>query len=729
MNLFANLFSTMGMLALEYRSGGLCAPLNELPEWFRHIHPGVERNPAQLDIAALFPFVDNFLVDAEAFWQQQTGERVGSGVWTELDEHGKQHQLEAWALLYQQTPILLLTDLTRTFDARHHVYQRAREIALAQEGLISSLQRQQRKLQLKLQAMLTQAAPLASISERISSHASAVLVCKPDGSVELLNQALVDIYPAHADGSQFSSRSVLNQWVSEAERFYPEIHRVIETGSCWEGEFETAVENGDKKWVRLMIGPVLDENQCVSHLVCVANDISSLREPSIELERVTDYDFTTQLPNRRHFWRVLIQSIDECRATGERLVLLYLDIDHFKRINDSLDHQAGDILLSTLSSRLLRHIKRTDFIAHLGGDEFAVVLRTARQHLDVASIAERLLQVVRQPLLIGDSTISITASIGLSCFPEHASDAVGLMKHSDLAMYHAKQLGRNQFQMYTRDLEEAFIHRTVIQKDLAGAITGNQLHLVYQPQICLGANSFLRLEALLRWQHPVLGLVSPAVFIPVAEESGQILSVGNWVLEQACAQARQFLDQQIPVVMSVNVSARQIHAPDFFQSVQRALAHSGLPPAQLELEITETALLDNMETRAQALQQLQEMGVSIALDDFGSGFSSLNYLKQLPVDRLKIDQLFIREIPHDEESKTITASVVKLAHELKMSVVAEGVETWDQLNFLQGIGCDYVQGFLLFRPLPPEEIGVVFARLASLRFDGENSSLPPFGRA
>lgn len=723
MNVFADLFSSMGMLALECRHGNTFVPLNALPDWLLKIHPGIDLKSSSLDIGEIFPFVENFLVDADAFWRQPTVARIGSGVWTELDDVGKQHQLEAWALVHQQTRILLLMDLTQTFDARHHVYQRAREIALEQEGLIASLQRQQRKLQLKLQTLLTQQAPLASISERISSHSSAVLVCKPDGSVELLNQSLVDIYPASEGGHKLDGRSMLNQWVKEAETFYPEIHRVIETGSCWEGEFETAVENGARKWVRLMIGPVLDAENHVTHLVCVANDISGLREPSIELERVTDYDLTTQLPNRRHFWRVLIKMIDECRATGEKLVLLYLDIDHFKRINDSLDHQAGDVLLCTLSTRLHRNIKKTDFIAHLGGDEFAVVLRTPRQYPDIAPIAERLLQVVRQPLVIGESNVCITASIGLSSFPEHANDAVALMKHADLAMYHAKQLGRNQFQVFTRDLDEAFINRTMIQNDLAGAIAADQLYLVYQPQICLGRNDYLRLEALLRWQHPAVGLVSPAVFIPVAEESGLIIDVGNWVLEKACVQARQFLDQQIPVMMSVNVSARQLRAPDFYQCVLRALERSRFPPTHLELEITETALLDNLENPVQTLRDLQKLGISIALDDFGSGFSSLNYLKRLPVDRLKIDQLFIREIPHGEESKTITASVVKLAHELKMSVVAEGVETWEQLHFLQGVGCDYVQGYLFYRPLPPEDVGGVFASLSSLRLEGEATHL------
>ena len=716
MTLFSQLLSDMGMLVLDCKPGPVFTALNRIPDWFLQIHSAPLGADAVLDVATIFPFVANFIDDAEVFWRNPVEARLGSGIWTELDEHGNQHQLEAYALRFQDSRVLLLADLTASFDARHHVYQRAREIALEQERVVMSLQRQQRKLQLQLQGLLARDNSLAGIDERIRQHASAVMVCRPDGSVELLNQALMDIYPVAANGSTRAEYSLLKQWVSEAESLYPEIHRVIETGASWEGEFESSAGK-EKKWVRLLIGPVLDEEQRVTHLVCVANDISGLREPAIELERVTDYDFTTQLPNRRHFWRVLTRAIDECRVSGEKLVLLYLDVDHFKRINDSLDHQAGDLLLSTLSSRLRSNIKKTDFIAHLGGDEFALMLRTSRRHLDLLPVAERLLKVVRQPLVVDGHNVSVTASLGIACFPEHGNDAVGLMKRADLAMYHAKQRGRDQHQMFSRSLDEAFFNRTVIQKDLGNALPGGELRLVYQPQICRGANSFLRLEALLRWQHPVRGLISPAVFVPVAEESDLINQIGNWVLEQACRQARQFMDRNIPVVMSVNVSARQLRAGDFVQRVQQVLANTGLDPSQLELEITETTLLDNMETRAEALQHLQELGVSIALDDFGSGFSSLNYLKNLPVDRLKIDQVFIQEIPHDEESKTITASVVKLAHELHMTVVAEGVETWDQLRFLQSVGCDYVQGFLLFRPLPPEEIGAVFASLASLRFD------------
>ena len=715
--LFSQLLSDMGMLVLECKPGPVMTALNRIPDWFVQMHSAPLPVDGSLDVAAIFPFVAHFLEDAEAFWRHPNGSRMGSGVWTELDEQGNQHQLEAYALRYQDSQLLLLVDLTASFDARHQIYQRAREIALEQERLVMSMQRQQRKLQLQLQGLLAQDDALASITERIRQHTSAVMVCRPDGSVELLNQALLDIYPADGNAGARTQPSLLQQWVNEAEALYPEIHRVMESGASWEGEFESGAGRS-KKWVRLLIGPVLNEQQQITHLVCVANDISGLREPSAELERVTDYDLTTQLPNRRHFWRAITRAIDECRASGEKLMLFYLDVDYFKRINESLDHQAGDMLLGTLSSRLRRNIKKTDFIAHLGGDEFALMLRTAQRQPDPVPIAERLLKVVRQPLVVDGHTLNVTASLGIACFPEHGNDAVGLMKRADLAMYHAKQRGRDQHQLFNRSLDEVFIGRTLIQKDLGNALAGGELHLVYQPQICLGANAYLRLEALLRWQHPVRGLISPALFIPVAEESGLINPIGHWVMEQACRQARQFMDSNVPVVMSVNVSARQLQAADFVQKVQQALQDTGLDPSQLELEITETTLLDNLESGAQALRPLQELGVSIALDDFGSGFSSLNYLKNLPVDRLKIDQVFIREIPHDEESKTITASVVKLAHELHLTVVAEGVETWDQLHFLQGIGCDYVQGFLLFRPLPPEDIGAVFASLGSLRLDG-----------
>lgn len=715
MSLFAKLFSDMGLLAVECRPGNRFVPLNEIPTWFAQICSDA-RAGEPLDMPVRFPFIEHFLQDAEAFWQQPDGVRRSSGVWTELDEHGKQHQLEAYALLYQQIRILLLVDLTQTFDARHQVYQRAREIALAQEKLVAALQREQRKLQLKLQEMLTRNAPLSNIAERIQSHASAVMVCKPDGSVELLNQALMDIYPVAAAGDA-SGPSVLNQWVREAETLYPEIHRVIDTGAWWEGEFESTLPDGTHKWVRLVIGPVLDEQQQVSHLVCVANDISGLREPSVELERVTDYDLTTQLPNRRHFWRVLVREIDACRASGDKLALLYLDVDNFKRVNDSFDHQAGDQLLTTLSSRLARNVKKTDFIAHLGGDEFAVLLRTDHRQLDVRAVAERLLGIVRQPLSVDAQTLHVTASLGVACFPDHAADAAALMKHADLAMYHAKQMGRNHYQLFTRDLDDAFLHRNIVQKDLGKAIGNEELRLVYQPQICIGEDAFLRVEALLRWQHPERGMISPGIFIPVAEESDLINQLGRWVLEQACAQARAFLDRQVSVVMAVNVSARQIRASDFVAHVLQVLEQTGLPPAQLELEITETALLEDRETYSQALRQLQEIGVSIALDDFGSGFSSLNYLRNLPVDRLKIDQVFIQEIPHNEESKTITTTIVKLAHELHMQVVAEGVETWEQLRFLREIGCDYAQGFLLFKPLPADEIDAIYRNLSSLRFE------------
>ena len=707
-DILPKIFTSLNMALFERLEDNRFKPVCDIPAWFNSVY--AMPNSGTMDLARASPFLENFLIDALPTWNNKKSVKIASGVWTETDNNHQQYQLEAYAIHQSGMNILVLADLTDSFQDRHHVYQRAREIALENEKLVLGLKHHQRELQATLEEKLELKYSLDMISNSVDNNTSAVLICEKNGQVEVINRALVDIYhfnPKHPG----ENHSMLKQWLKEAEGIYPEMQRVIASGAYWEGEFESRDIQGIKKWIRLAVGPVLDDHGAISHYVCIANDISEIRKSSRELEKLTDYDLTTHLPNRHNFWKRITRTIDDSLADHTSFALFYIDLDHFKRINESLGHHAGDFMLSTLASRLSNHIKRRDFIAHLGGDEFAVIANLDSLE-EIQGMATRLLAEINYPINLDNTQLKISASIGIALFPKDGHDATTLMKHADLAMFHAKELGRNQHQLFNININKRFISRLNIQNDLTDAIDKNQFKLLYQPQISLTKGPEFRIEALIRWHHPEKGLISPASFIPLAEESGQIHEIGRWVLETACQQAVELRKQGYDVNVGVNVSACQARKEGFIDIVESALSQAGLPPSQLEVEITETSLLQEMDTVITMLSKLRREGITVSLDDFGSGFSSLNYLKSLPVDNIKIDQSFVKELPKNEESKAITSSIIRLAHELRMNVIAEGVETIDQLDFLKSQGCDFVQGYLFYRPIDSNQLSQVFEELA-----------------
>ena len=709
-----SIFSELDLILFQSLPNNHFKILNPLPDWGQQFF-SVASTDEEVELLETFPFLESFMPEAIQCWKGLRQQHTTSGVWTEVDQDQQEYQLEAQAVSSGDLSLLVISNVSRTFKDRHHVYQKAREIALANEKLKVKLNHRQRLLQSQIEKKLFQKSNdegLSKLQESVCQNATAVLICKPDGGVEVINQALVDIYRVNPEKS-FNQRSLLRKWLREAETLYPEIHRVLHSGSYWEGDFESEDDIGKKKWIRLTIGPVLDDEGQIAHYICIANDISDLHKSSQEVEKLTEYDLTTNLPNRRYFWRQLTLTLDECASKNKSLALIYIDLDHFKRINEGLGHHAGDFLLSTIAARLSRSIKRGDFIAHLGGDEFALIINLAHNSIDLGKISDRLMSVLNKPISIEDNNVTISASIGIAVYPQDGRDATTLMKHSDLAMYQAKELGRNQYQIFSPQMERHFVGRIRLETQLREAITKRQFVLLYQPQICTGNEPYLRMEALIRWEHPEEGLISPAKFIPIAEENGLIIEIGEWVLRTACQQAKQFLDDDYNVTMSVNVSARQIKDMAFCDLVEQVLKETQLPPSHLELEITETTVMQDMETVHSILNVIRKSGVTIALDDFGSGFSSLNYLKNLPVDNLKLDRTFIHELPHSEEGKAITSSLIKLAHDLNMKVIAEGVENRAQLDFLSSQGCDYIQGYFFYCPLEAAKIKEIFQQLCN----------------
>jgi len=404
--------------------------------------------------------------------------------------------------------------------------------------------------------------------------------------------------------------------------------------------------------------------------------------------------------------RVLARS----RRERSKFAILFLDLDHFKHINDSLGHPMGDELLGAVAQRLHELLREQDTVARLGGDEFVILLEDIRTRDDVRGVAQAIVATCARPFPVRTHDLSVGATVGISLFPEHGEDVTTLIKHADLALYRAKERGRGCYQFFESSFTAQATQRMLIENDLRQALERNQLSIQYQPQYSLADGQMVGAEALLRWHHPERGLIAPATFIPIAEDTGLIVPIGAWVLVQACRQAKLWRDAGMPLgIMAVNMSGVQIQRGDIAATVARVLEETGLPASCLELEVTEIHIMRHAERDRGALDALRALGVSLTIDDFGTGQSSLSYLRHLPVGKLKIDRSFVADVTRNANSAAITRAILGLGRGLHMTIVAEGVETNEQEDFLRKLHCDGVQGFLYSRPVDPEAFSRLFA--------------------
>lgn len=469
-------------------------------------------------------------------------------------------------------------------------------------------------------------------------------------------------------------------------------------------------KNGELFWNDLHIAPVRNDDGEVTHYIGIQNDITQSRRYQEELEHQANYDTLTGLPNRNLLHDRLKQAVAYARRYQKAMTVAFIDLDNFKLVNDSLGHSAGDRLLTTVAGRLKASMRTSDTAARLSGDEFVLILFDQTDETVIRNTMQRILNEVSLPCRLEDRDFYISCSVGYSVFPTDGETGEVLLKNADAAMYHAKEVGRNNFQAYTPDMEVKATQRLELGGDLRRALENGEFHLCYQPRVSLASGDIIGAEALLRWEHPKLGPISPTQFIPIAEEAGLISPIGEWALRTACTQNKAWLDRGLtPITISVNLSARQFIKKDLIQTIENILRDSGLPPHQLELELTESLIMHNAELFINTLNSLKALGIKLSVDDFGTGFSSLAYLKRFPIDRLKIDRSFVHDVASDKDSSAIARAVIHLGHSMGLKVLAEGVETPEELEFLHAHHCDELQGYFFSKPLLAEDLEQLLA--------------------
>ncbi|MGE8065750.1 EAL domain-containing protein [Pseudomonas sp. NPDC089569] len=529
------------------------------------------------------------------------------------------------------------------------------------------------------------------------------------------NYALIAVNQAFSRVTGYESEEMLGRNVVElpcsrdARRHYSAIHQALEQHGSWRGELVETRKNGEMYPQLLQLNTVRDSRGNVSHIVGFFADLSARRESEERMRYLTHYDELTGLANRSMFRERLSEAHLRVRQGIHRsLALLHINLDRFKQLNDSLGHEVADQLLQKMARRLVNALPEADTIARLSGDEFAVLFNSYGNLSSLARVATRLSTKLRLPVTVDGHELVVSASMGISLLPDNAREISALVSQSNMAMQHAKHLGGNNFQFYTDSLQASTLERLQLENQLRKAVEEKQLKVFYQPKLCLSTGKLNAAEALVRWDHPTMGRVPPGDFIGLAEETGLIGPIGEFVLRQACWQACEWQRQGMePIRVSVNLSVHQLRQGKLVSLVRQVLEETGLAPHYLELELTESQLLDSVEHIIATFQQLRDLGVKLAIDDFGTGYSSLSYLKRIPVDYVKIDQAFIRGLGEGSEDAAITRAIIAMAHGLSLKVVAEGVERAQQLEFLKQERCDEVQGYLISRPVEADGLAAL----------------------
>jgi diguanylate cyclase (GGDEF)-like protein/PAS domain S-box-containing protein len=549
-----------------------------------------------------------------------------------------------------------------------------------------------------------------TLSQAVEQSPVSVLITDPRGGIEYVNSTFEKVTGYRASEVKGLNPSILKAGNDNPEE-YKNLWNTITSGGSWKGEFQNKKKNGDLFWESAHIAPVVDSKGTIRHYLAVKEDITHQKEQEQRILYQAHYDSLTDLPNRFLSLDRLSQLIKEAERSGHKVAVIFLDLDDFKKVNDTIGHDAGDRLLMQAARRLKETVRDGDTIGRLGGDEFIMLLGGLSDEMDARAVAENLLDKFRNPFKLDSRELILGASIGISIYPDDGETTIDLLRSADTAMYCSKNQGRNTYNYFTESMNKDVNRRLMLEEKLYGAAERGEFSLRYQPIVDLAERKIIGCEALLCWNNPDMGSVSPVEFIPITEQSGLIVPIGKFVLTEALRMAAEWQRTCMSDFMiSVNFSPRQFRDPNLVDDVKSILHESGVESRYLDLEITEGVLLSGISNNDASLGALSDLGIQLSMDDFGTGYSSLNYLRRYPFDAIKIDREFVSDMTYDMGDRELVNAAIVMAHSIGLKVVAEGVETEEQLADLEKLGCDYVQGYLLGRPVSADEFSALLHR-------------------
>lgn len=543
---------------------------------------------------------------------------------------------------------------------------------------------------------------LYKLSQAIEQNQNVIIITNIDGTIEYVNQAFETV-TGYTKDETIGKITQEHEACKIPQNEYDEGLEQLKEGKSWSGEFNNQHRNGSQYIEASQYSPIFQSDGSIINYIVSKEDISDKKIAQERVHFLANFDALTGLPNRTQLEEKVKTTISYSKRSGENFTVMFLDLDRFKEINDTLGQNVGDLFLIEISKRFQSLLREEDMVSRFGGDEFIFLIQNIEMN-KITHMLKRLLESIALPVIIGDNELSVTASIGLSVYPIDGEDSETIFKNADAAMYYAKQEGRNCYRFFTKEMQENSVKNLQLSTALFRALELDQMYVVYQPQISLESNTVIGAEALLRWHHPTLGNIPPDKFIPLAEDNGLILQIGEWVLRTAVTQMQTWIQSGLdPMIIAVNISALQFRHAGLLKTITNTLEKTKLPPQYLELELTEAAAMSNPQIVLDIMNNLHNRGIKIAIDDFGTGYSSLSYLKKFKAYKLKIDQSFISDIGIDLEDRAIVAAIISMSKSLGLKTIAEGVETLVQLNYLRELGCDEIQGYYYSKPIRAEE--------------------------
>ncbi|MDT0603544.1 putative bifunctional diguanylate cyclase/phosphodiesterase [Thalassotalea castellviae] len=642
------------------------------------------------------PFLQDFLIDAQQVWQGNRNNTLKSGFWTEVTDNQKELHLEATAIRHNDKNILLITSLAEEFKSKQNTLQSARELLLSNDRLIEQNEYLHSRLLTILKKPEQQGDILIALTKAIENAGFSVIIT--DSSLQTLieNSSTYSLFEQRRQALEHDEKPIdiiFNLMKSQL----PEFDRIMNTKSGWDGELCWISPPSTLKWLKIALYPVKTELNEVNNWIIFTNDVTNIKHLVQKNEQLALQDMLTELPNRFSFWQKLERQTNEHKP----FYLLYLDINNFRSHNEYYGHDDGDKLLIELSERITATLNNNDYLARIGGDEFAIILSDIENEHDCKKRLDKIFACTYKPFIsTKGEPYSISVSVGAANYPKDANSVEELMKFVDLSAYSGKDNNnKNSIQFYSQSLQDASLHIIELEKELRDAIKYHQFELYLQPIVNLEQNSIYKAEALIRWNHPEKGLISPIQFIPEAEKSELINAIGHWVIKSACELVKQLNKHGYNIKISINLSPSQVIEENLFSFIHNCIKEYNIEPDLLEFEVTEGVLVNDYAIAEKLLSKIRAIGMSVSVDDFGTGYSSLAYLKRLPLDFVKIDQSFVKDIVVDDNDKAIVRAVIAMAHNLNLGVTAEGVETVEQLKFLKNNACNSVQGYLYSRPI------------------------------